>query len=369
MSSPALRGSAEWSARRELALLLGLTRGNHYAAQELWLRKESIKAEASQGASAGAPQASQQPAGCQAKPATVEARGVPKPKTAAQLARSERGRERLRRKHLARVAKVAPKLQAWLRRARANLERRGAPAPPATPTGPSVAVPEGRAQAEDRLRLPAGNLASKVWASVRVATRLLAWRVRVRARAFSAWSSALDHYVERAASLGTRKAVRVTEISNHSRAGPFGAPLRAVVALPILVGRLLVQQWPSNRQRPRRPRRRAAPPPATQLAALAPPSQQPTLALAAAARATLDPSELQESRGSKREALARPPPSAPPPERPPPAESRKKTRGTGALQAALAAAAPAAAAPQPPTATSPLAPALLADANPFRLLA
>ena len=61
--------------------------------------------------------------------------------------------------------------------------------------------------------------------------------------------------------------------------------------------------------------------------------------------------------------------SAPPPERPPPAESRKKTRGTGALQAALAAAAPAAAAPQPPTATSPLAPALLADANPFRLLA
>ena len=105
------------------------------------------------------------------------------------------------------------------------------------------------------------------------------------------------------------------------------------------------------------------------LAALAPPSQQLTLALAAAARATLDPSELQESRGSKREALARTPPSAPPPERPPPAESRKKTRGTGALQAALAAAAPAAAAPQPPTATSPLAPALLADANPFRLLA
>ena len=38
---------------------------------------------------------------------------MPKPKTAAQLARSERGRERLRRKHLARVAKVAPKLQAW----------------------------------------------------------------------------------------------------------------------------------------------------------------------------------------------------------------------------------------------------------------
>jgi hypothetical protein len=175
--------------------------------------------------------------------------------------------------------------------------------------------------------------------------------------------------VERAASLGTRVAI----LSLY----------RPIYRLPILVGRLIVQQGPSSRAVPARrpsqaaarpppapsPPALAAPPPATQLAALAPPSQQPTLALAAAARATLDPSELQESRGSKREALARTPPSAPPPERPPPAESRKKTRGTGALQAALAAAAPAAAAPQPPTATTPLAPALLADANPFRLLA
>ena len=71
-----------------------------------------------------------------------------------------------------------------------------------------------RAQAEDRLQLPAGNLASKVWAAVRVATRLLAWRVRVRARAFSAWGSALDRYVERAASLGTRKAGAPFRLSN-----------------------------------------------------------------------------------------------------------------------------------------------------------
>ena len=177
MSSPALRGSAEWSARRELALLLGLTRGNLYAAQRLWLRKERIKAEASQVASAGAPQASQQPAGCQAKPATVEARGVPKPKTAAQLARSERGRERLRRKHLARVAKVAPKLQAWLRRARANLERRGAPAPPATPTGPSVAVPESGAELPPfraEVALPAPSTSSTVAAQPQPALALAA---------------------------------------------------------------------------------------------------------------------------------------------------------------------------------------------------
>ena len=72
-----------------MALLLGLTRGNLHAAQQLWLRKERIKAEASQVASAGAPQASQQPAGCQAKPAPARAQAVPKPETAAQLARRE----------------------------------------------------------------------------------------------------------------------------------------------------------------------------------------------------------------------------------------------------------------------------------------
>ena len=41
------------------------------------------------------------------------------------------------------------------------------------------------------------------------------------------------------------------------------------------------------------------------VAALPPPTQQPKLALAATARATLDPSELQDFRGSKRDALAR----------------------------------------------------------------
>ena len=87
------------------------------------------KAEASQFASVGAPQASQQPAGCRAKPAPARAQAVPKQKTAAQLARSERSRDRLFQKHLAKVTKVRPRLQAWLRRARANLEQRRAPAP------------------------------------------------------------------------------------------------------------------------------------------------------------------------------------------------------------------------------------------------
>jgi hypothetical protein len=140
------------------------------------------------------------------------------------------------------------------------------------------------------------------------------------------------------------------------------------------VGKLLLQQWPSARARlpypdvrllgpPKSPAAAAQPPPALALAAPPPPaetlpagqprhwsgaesryvpgwhdagicttepsghakplpSQQPPLALAAAARAALDPCELQDDRGSKRDALARTPPPAAAPKRPPPAESR-----------------------------------------------
>ena len=121
MSSPPLCGTAEWSATREVALLLGLTGGNRYAAQQLWLRKERIKAEASQFASAGSQQASQQPAGCRAKPATAKAQGVPKRSSPAQLAKKSR---RLNQKHLASkmwaCVRVASRLLAWCVRARAR---------------------------------------------------------------------------------------------------------------------------------------------------------------------------------------------------------------------------------------------------------
>ena len=53
----------------------------------------------------------------------------------------------------------------------------------------------------------------------------------------------------------------------------------------------------------------AQPPPALTLAAPPPPIQPPPMALAAAARASPDASELQDFRGSKRDALARTPPS------------------------------------------------------------
>ena len=357
MSSPAF-GTPEWSAAKDFAVMMLLTGGNRHAARELWLRKVRIHMEAPPGAGASAPKAAQQVAGRRPKPAPARAQAVPKPRTAAQLASRERGQKRLNQKHLAR----------------------------------------------------------KMWAGVRVASRLLAWLIRARARHVDFEcdgehrSLALDGFVERSASLGLRAALSVPP---GSRGCPrFPAPLRC---RPILIGRLLVQQWPATRDdagiarlaeaRRQRPRWRrqppvpallapptssaaaarpppaltlaappppalalAAPPPATQLAPLAPPSQQPHLALAAAARASLDESEMQDDRGAKRDAHARPPPPAAAPERPPPAESRKKTRGSGAVQAALAAAAPAAAAPQPPTDTTHHSAALVA-ANPYHSLA
>ena len=316
MSSPPLRGTAEWSARREVALLLGLTGGNRYAAQQLWLRKERIKAEASQLASAESQQVSQQPAGCRAKPATAKAQGVPKRCSAAQLAKKSR---RLNQKHLA----------------------------------------------------------SKLWACVRVASRLLAWRVRARARCqvtqrelertvhaghTSVYGSMvrtrdLDEFVEHAASLGLREAVAATvgDSGWDERSWPaFGLLWR----FPILVGRLLVQQWPSRRG-PRltapAPLEMAAPPPATQLAPSTPPSQQQPnrpvwhgVPLAAAA-----PPPAPAASRPKRDVPAASPSRAP--------AAPKKTRGA-AVQAALAAAAPpitaenyaahalAAANPHPPSA-------------------
>ena len=68
-------------------------------------------------------------------------------------------------------------------------------------------------------------------------------------------------------------------------------------------------------------------------------------------RASPDASELQDFRGSKRDALARTPPSAPAPERPPPAEPRKQARRGARLDAAFAATAPdVTAPPRPPAA-------------------
>ena len=80
--------------------------------------------EAPQGAGASAPKAAQQVAGCKPKPAPARAQAVPKPRTAAQIGRRERSQKQLRQKHLARKmwagVRVASRLLAWLIRARAR---------------------------------------------------------------------------------------------------------------------------------------------------------------------------------------------------------------------------------------------------------
>ena len=125
MSSPAY-GSPEWSAAKDFAMLMLLTGGDRLAAQELWLRKVRIHLEAPQGAGASAPKAAQQVAGRRPKPAPARAQAVPKPRTAAQLARHERSQKQLRQKHLARKmwasVRIASRLLAWRYTALATVE-------------------------------------------------------------------------------------------------------------------------------------------------------------------------------------------------------------------------------------------------------
>ena len=89
MSSHAF-GSPTWSAEKDFALLMLLAGGNRKAAQQLWLRKGRIRAPPGAGAQQSAPKAAQQVAGLHPKLAPAQAQAVPKPETAAQLARRER---------------------------------------------------------------------------------------------------------------------------------------------------------------------------------------------------------------------------------------------------------------------------------------
>ena len=127
------------------------------------------------------------------QPAPARAQAVPKPETAAQLARRERSQIRLRQKHLA----------------------------------------------------------SKMWATIRVVSRLLAWRGRARAHRVEIFAHMLDRQVERRA---PHTANRIS-----IRAAARGVPIDGDRKLTILVGTLLLQQWPSARAR--RPRPAALPAP------------------------------------------------------------------------------------------------------------
>ena len=272
----------------------------------------------SQRRAAAHPQA-QQKASRQPKPAPARAQAVPKPRTAAQIARHERSQKQLRQKHLAR----------------------------------------------------------KMWASVRIASRLLAWRCRARYNGIPA--SQLGLFRARIPELlEERGCPLLTSVVALVRGCPpwtleeGGRCLKSEVLLARHTRAALPTTPTSSAATAQLPPALAlvARPPATQLAPPPPPSQPPPSALAAAARAALDACEMQDSRGSKRDALARTPPRPnAAPTLPPSAEPapKKSARGRG-LGSEFAAAAPAAAAPQPLTATS-YHPAALAAANPYHLLA
>eukprot|EP00321_Phaeocystis_globosa_P000015 CAMPEP_0118846688 /NCGR_PEP_ID=MMETSP1162-20130426/92588_1 /TAXON_ID=33656 /ORGANISM="Phaeocystis Sp, Strain CCMP2710" /LENGTH=618 /DNA_ID=CAMNT_0006778873 /DNA_START=60 /DNA_END=1916 /DNA_ORIENTATION=+ len=384
MASPPLRGSVEWSAEREVKVLLGLTRGNYYAAQRLWLQKERYKAEASQVASAGSPQASQRAAGCQAKPTTAKAQDVPKPKRKKSAARLAKDQRRLNQKRLASkmwaYVRVASRLLAWSVRARVrcalNRARWGCEAQRAlldkfVTTAKARDVPKPKRKksaarlAKDRKRLNHKHLASKVWAFVRVARKLIAWSRRARANLERERREASTPPVT-----PTRPSVTVTE-SAAAPCSPLLFPqpeglFTSITVLPFYQDKSFEElRWEHYSKGDVRGAPPAEPPAAAQPA---PPSQQPSAALVAAARASLDASELQDDRGSKRDPLARTPPSAAAPERPPPpADARKRpaSRGGAQLEAALARAAPTAEpGVQPATAENYAAHALAAAANP-----
>ena len=183
-----------------------------------------------------------------------------------------------------------------------------------------------RERSQKRLRQK--HLASKMWASIRVASRLLAWRERTCAA----------HGCKGVTSWGP---LVVTRPHLARKALPW----RFILAKPQV----------------------AKPKPAAPALPAPPPVQPSPAQLAAAARASLDETELQDARGSKRDATARTPPPKPNPTRPNPTSPRvpapagpKKSRGGAACAAALAAAAPAAA-PQQCTATTYATTALAAS--------
>ena len=292
-----VRQSARWHARREFELLKLVAHEGSEETRELFLRLRLQKHHT--------PPEAKQAAGRRAKPAPARAQTVPKQKTAAQLARSERNRERLGQKHLARVAKVLPRLQAWLRRARASLEQRMELTLPVPPTGTSAAAPPPPPALAAEAQ-PSATPLTALWLTVRIATRLMALCRRARLHLRSGYPLDGWYFRPDQARKDKLNAVAAAWCAKHD-------PLH--------------------------------PPACTQLLA---PSTPPRSRRAAAEVA---------SRATKRDALADSPSRAP--------AHPKKTRAVGSLQAALAAAAP----PQPPhrepiTATNYAAYALAAAAHP-----
>ena len=320
--------------------------GNVAKMQQLWLRKQRVVSSSRQQAE-GQSRPMQQ--GRATRPAREPAAQA-KRQTPAQAARKARSQMQLRRKHLASklwaCVRVAARLQAW--RVRATL--RGVPPPAHQPGHRPSADGPARFDADGRFwsvcggyrRVEQHRLTRKVLPEIFSVARPEVVATGAAASTASYGGTALMHHMQ-------------------STISPASA-----------------QRQPAAPQLP-------APPPASQLAAPppAPPGRQmlDSEQLAAAARATLDDSELQDHRGSKRDASARTPPPKSNPRhpslakqpQPPPPPGPKRSRGGAACNAALAAAAPlpaaAAAAPRQPCTASTYAAAALAAANPHHISA
>ena len=270
------RGSPEWAAQKEFALLTLVAERGTSKTKKLFMQKQRIITLHLQS-TGGQPSQRRAATGAAAQ---QNAGRRPAP-TECQLARRERSQKRLRQKHLA----------------------------------------------------------SKMWACIRVASRLLAWRARA------------------CAAPGCVLGGRGTPYLVFTRKPLPGCGRHLALTKPHLTRKMLPVGF------------MAKPTPAAPALPAPPPAQPSPAQLAAAARASLDETELQDTRGSKRDATARTPPPKPNPTNPNPTSPRmpapagtKKSRGGAACAAALAAAAPAAA-PQQCTATT-YATAALAASNP-----
>ena len=391
-------GSPEWAARREVEVLRLLCDDNVAKMQQLWLRKQGVVAGSRQQAG-GQPRPQQQ-----SRPARKESAPVARPKqqTQAQAARRARSQKQLRQKHLASklwaCVRVAARLQAW--RVRATCI--GEPTPAGQAERHPLAAAPALFGAEGRFwsvcgayrRVPQHRLLRKVlpasFSAVRPAIAgplgvgMRDRRMGDGERHASSPASAPPASAQRLPTALTLPAPPPANVLGRPAppgqriAGPMGVGARdrrmgigeRHAGSPASASPASAQRLPTAPTLP-------APPPASLRAAPAPPGQHRLASeqLVVAARANLDESEMQDHRGSKRDATARTPPPKSNPSHlslanqlQPPPPGPKKSRGGAACNAALAAAAPppAAAATQQFTATT-YAAAALAAANPHHL--
>ena len=398
--APASGTPEERSARREFELLLLLS-GSRKGAVQLWKweRRQRIYANAQQAAGRPATEAK----GSRGA-AERQAGGESKPETAAQAARRHRSEHRLREKHLARkiwaAVRVRKHLSRWCERARAAVAKRPAsssttstaaaappPAPPPPPPAPDQAQaratpPAGAAAAassapdifmmegpqEGELPLQPLTHTLDAAATPAVPDPALADPLPPEPNPAPAPPAAPDASHGATSAPQTIPAVpSATEPQVNANALPaadttppinafnYAAAAIAAAVAPRPTPALPLAPpppaaTPAPQPQPSAPEACADVPPRQLVGAAATgqPEQERGAQLIAAARGSLPlRSVTQQRRGTKHQTPSRNRPPTSQPASPEPDAPPKKTRGTGAVSAALAAAAPAAAPPSP----------------------